>query len=149
MTESRIGWREVVALVAAAGLAWTLLRYNPPRELAERVHYLAAYAPRDLAVRRLGGSSAAFDRRFFLFLESARRRLPVGVAGVAVLMPEPGEPALYLAAYQFAPVAVALSPDRLPAGWIAAVYGSERPAGWKLVAEVPGGALMWPAPQAR
>ena len=35
------------------------------------------------------------------------------------------------------------------AGWIAAVYGPQRPAGWRLVAEVPGGALMWPAPQAR
>jgi len=149
MTEPRIDWREGVALIAAAGLALTLLGENPPRELAERVRYLRAYATRDLAVRRLGGSAAAFDRRFFLFLESARRRLPEGVPGVAVLVPQPGEPALYLAAYQFAPVAVALSPDRLPAGWIAAVYGTQRPAGWRLVAEVPGGALMWPAPQAR
>jgi hypothetical protein len=134
--------RRALAFGAAIALAVALLLRNPPRELAGRIRYLRAYASRELAVRRLGGSSAAFDRPFFLFLESARRRLPKGVAGVAISAPGAGEAALYIAAYDLAPIPVALSPARVPAGWVVAAYGRERPAGWKVLAEVPGGALL-------
>jgi hypothetical protein len=136
--------RRRVAAAAAVFLAVVLLARNSPRELAERMRYLVAYAPRELAVRRLGGSSAAFDRRFFLFLESARRSLPKRTRGVIILPPAAGEPALYLAAYVFAPVPVAFAPARVPPNWIVAVYGSQRPGGWSVVAEVRGGALMAP-----
>jgi hypothetical protein len=108
------------------------------------VRSVAAFAPRELAVRRLGGSSAAFDRRYFHFLESARRQLPKGTAGVALILPRPSQDALYLAAYTMAPIPVAVSRSAVAPGWIAAVYGAERPRGWRLLAEVPGGALMVP-----
>jgi len=108
------------------------------------VRSVAAFAPRELATRRLGGSSAAFDRGYFLFLESARRQLPKGTAGVAVILPDPSQEAHYLAAYTMAPIPVAVSRGPVPPGWIAAVYGGERPHGWRLLAEVPGGALMAP-----
>ena len=137
--------RRRVAVAAAVVLAILLLWRNSPRELANRWRTLAAYASRELAVRRLGGSSTAFDRRFFVFLESARRRLPPAAAGVAVAVRDPSESALYLAAYQFAPIPVALAPSSVPSGWLLAVYGPERPSGWKVVAEVPGGALLEPA----
>lgn len=105
---------------------------------------VAAFAPRELAVRRLGGSSAAFDRGYFRFLESARRRLPAGTAGVALILRKPSLDALYLAAYTMAPIPVAVSRGAVAPGWIAAVYGDERPRGWRLLVEVPGGALMVP-----
>jgi len=132
--------------VATLTLALLLLARNRPAELGARLRTLAAYAPRELALRRLGGSSTAFDRRFFIFLEAARRQLPKGVTGVALILSRPNESAHYLAAYQMAPLPVALSRGPLPPGWIAAVYGDERPSGWKILAEVPGGALMAPVP---
>jgi len=132
----------VLARVAAVALALLLLARNRPAELAARWRTVIAYAPRELATRRLGGSSTAFDRRFFIFLESARRALPRTTPGVAVLISRPSEAALHLAAYQLAPVPVILSPGAVPAGWIAAIYGAERPAGWRVLTEVPGGALL-------
>jgi hypothetical protein len=140
----RVSPRLAAKWVGATALALLLLARDRPAELAARVRSVAAFAPRELAVRRLGGSSAAFDRKYFLFLESARRQLPKGTAGIALILPGPSQDALYLAAYAMAPIPVAVSRGPVPAGWIAAVYGRERPQGWRLLAEVPGGALMAP-----
>jgi hypothetical protein len=139
------GPRRAAAAVFAALLLLVLLASNRPKELSRRLNHLAHYASRPLEVRRLGGSSTAFDRRFYFFLESARRKLPGNVAGVAVFAPD-SEQARNLVAYQFAPLPAAVRPRPIPAGWIAAVYGPVRPPGWKHVADVSDGALMWPAP---
>lgn len=139
--------RASIAAVAAGLLAILLLLANSPSELARRLVYLERFSGRDPAVRRLGGSSAAFDRGFFRFIESARRTLPPGCAGVALYTPVSGESQLYLASYVLAPVAVRLMPDPPPPGWIAAVYGPARPPGWRVVRELPGGVLMQPGPR--
>jgi hypothetical protein len=137
-------------LVAVLGFAFLVLlltvRPNRPGELARRLRLVAHDAGRDLAVRRLDGSSAAFDRRFFFFLESARRGLPPGASGVAVEAPSRTEAARNLVAYQFAPLPALLAPPEVPEGWVLAVYGSARPAGWQEIARVPGGALLVRAP---
>lgn len=134
---------------AAAAVSFVLLLLllasNRPKELRRRIEHLSHYAPRPLEVRRLGGSSTAFDRRFFFFLESARRKLPEDVAGVAVFGPD-SEQARNVVAYQFAPVPAVVRPRPIPPGWIAAVYGPVRPPGWRHVADVSDGALMWPVP---
>ena len=95
---------------------------------------MRAFAPRSLAVRRLGGSSAAFDRRFFIFLEAVRRKSPEGTAGVVLWMLEPTTAARHLAAYQLAPLLVALAPEPAPGGWLLARYGGGRPQGWRVIA---------------
>ncbi|MFN2387623.1 MAG: hypothetical protein ABR576_15310 [Thermoanaerobaculia bacterium] len=142
---ARIHLRRTAAAASAVPLLFVLLAANRPGELERRLAHLAHYAPRPLEVRRLGGSSTAFDRRFYFFLESARRKLPEDVAGVAVFGPE-SEQARNLVAYQFAPLPAVVRPRPIPAGWIAAVYGPVRPPGWRHVADVSDGALMWPAP---
>jgi hypothetical protein len=141
----RIGLRRAAAAGFAALLLVALLAANRPKELRRRLEHLAHYAPRPLEVRRLGGSSTAFDRRLYFFLESARRRLPPEARGVAVFAPE-SEQARNLVVYQFAPLPAVVMPRPIPEGWIAAVYGPVRPPGWKHVADVSDGALMWPAP---
>ncbi|MDQ5873064.1 MAG: hypothetical protein M3547_12765, partial [Acidobacteriota bacterium] len=74
----------LVVLAASAALLATFLLSEPPRQLARRAAFLAATASKPLADRQIAGSGAAFDRRFFAFLEAARRALPVGVEGVAL-----------------------------------------------------------------
>ncbi|HMF08954.1 MAG TPA: hypothetical protein VKJ00_07445 [Thermoanaerobaculia bacterium] len=138
--------RRRMAVGAAAALALLLAWRTLEDPVARRVRSVTAFATRELAVRRLGGSSAAFDRRYFIFLESVRRKLPPRTAGVVIATPAPGDPALYLAAYTLAPVPVALSPARAPREWLLAVYGPGRPPGWNVISEFPGGALLAPAP---
>lgn len=104
------------------------------------------HARQELAVRRLGGTAAAFDRPFFIFLESVRRRLPSGITGLAILGAPPTDQVLHLASYHLAPLLVLVAPNAVPAGFRVAVYGPERPPGWRVVAEVPGGAVLEPAP---
>ena len=139
--------RRSAAAAAAAALLVLVLLDQPWAELPGRIRSLARFAPRELAVRRLGGSSADFDREYFLFLERARRKLPPGTPGVAVLtdrtMPGRG---VYLTIYQLAPLPVLVDPDRVPPGWIALVYGVARPDDWPLIAELPHGAIVGPAP---
>ncbi len=134
--------------IAAYGflLVFLLAAFTRPSELARRAHLLLHDANRDLALRRLDGSSAAFDRRFFYFLESARRRLPPGTPGVAVFARVPPAPARDLALYEFAPVPALFAPPEAPPGWILAVYGDERPEGWREIARVSDGALLARAP---
>lgn len=119
---------------------------HSPSELARRAVFLSRFAPRELAVRRAGGSSTAFDRPYFVFLEAARRRLPASVRGVVILGVPRAEPYLYLAAYQMAPRPVRLDAGSVPDGWIIAAYGGERPAGTRTLVEWEGGALLEPAP---
>ena len=136
--------RRRVALAAFSLLLVLCLLRNSPGELGQRLRYVNHYASQDLPVRRLGGSSAAFDRRFFIFLESARRKMPPGVSGVALYVPHATEQQLYLASYHLAPLAVLAAPAQVPPGWIAAVYGQGFPPGWLLIARVSGGALLRP-----
>ena len=131
---------------AAVLLLILLLLRSSPAEWRDRAVSLSRFAPRELAVRRLGGSGTAFDRRYFTFLENARRRLPPQTEGVVILGLPSDPPHLYLASYQLAPVAVLVGSERIPAGWRIAVYGAERPAGARLLAEWPEGALMEPSP---
>lgn len=136
--------RTLAALAAATLLLALFLLQNRPGELRQRIVFLRRSASQELALRRLAGSGAAMDRRYFAFLESARRRIPPGTRGVAIFLNPPTKPALYLASYALAPIPVVLSPRQVPPRWIAAVYGAERPAGWRLLETVPGGALLAP-----
>jgi hypothetical protein len=136
--------RQQIALAAFLLLLVLCLFRESPGELGLRLRYLNHYASQDLPVRRLGGSSVAFDRRFFFFLESAKRRMPNGVSGVALYVPHTTEQQLYLASYHLAPLPVLISPRRIPPAWIAAVYGQSFPPGWSLIARVSGGALLKP-----
>jgi hypothetical protein len=134
-------------VAASLVLGALLFARNRPAELARRVRFLERTASAEPARRRLAGSSTAFDRNYFAFLEGARRSLPQDAAGVALFLPAPSEPALYLAAYTMAPLPVAPAGAPRP-GWVGFAYGSPRPAGWMLLREVPGGALLVPAPGA-
>jgi hypothetical protein len=136
-----VSGRRLAALTASAVLFLLLLLQNRPAELLRRGVVLRSTASRELALRRLAGSGAAFDRSYFVFLESARRLIPPGTPGVAISVETPTTQALYLASYVLAPVPVLLSPRQAPPRWIAAVYGRQRPAGWREIAAIPGGAL--------
>jgi hypothetical protein len=139
--------RPAYAAVAAGVLAASLVASDPPRDLARRIRSLSHYASQELAVRRLGGSSTDFDRPYFILLEWARPRIPKGTPGLAVFpdreLPTRGR---YLTIYEFAPLPTLVAPDRVPDGWLALVYGSRRPEGWRVVQELPGGALLAPTP---
>ncbi len=136
--------RRSAAVAAAALLAALILASQSWSELPLRVRSVVRFAPRELAERRLGGSGTAFDRRYFAFLENARRRMPPSAAGVAIYGAPPGEPYLYLASYVFAPRPVRLSAERPPEGWIAAIYGPGRPPGARILDEWDDGALAVP-----
>ena len=136
--------RRSAAGAVAAALLFLVYLWQPWSELPRRIRSLSRFAPRELAVRRLGGSGAAFDRSFFAFLENARRRLPASAAGVAIYGAPDAEPYLYLASYALAPRPVRMAPGRLPAGWIAAIYRGGAPAGARVVAQWNGGALAEP-----
>jgi hypothetical protein len=130
---------------AAAGLLLALnLIVQPWTELPRRVRFLARFAPRELPVRRLGGSGTAFDRRYFSFLENARRRLPASAAGVAIYGTPATEPYRFLAHYSLAPLPVRVAPESLPKGWVAAIYGPRRPPGARILDEWDEGALAVP-----
>ena len=136
--------RKLLVLAASAVLLAIFLLSEPPRLLARRAAFLAASASRPLADRRLGGSGAAFDRRFFAFLEAARRALPAGVEGVALETARGGDDELYLASYHLAPAPVVRAPRPIPPRWAAATYDVPPPAGWRVIAALPGGALSVP-----
>jgi hypothetical protein len=139
--------RPAHAAIAAGALAASLIASDPPKDLAARVRSLSHFASQELAVRRLGGSSTDFDRHYFILLESARRRIPRGAAGLAVFpnagLPLRGE---YLTIYELAPLPTRIAPERVPDGWLALVYGPRRRQGWRVVQELPYGALLDPTP---
>jgi hypothetical protein len=139
-----------IAALAAGLLLLVVVVSQPLAELPRRVRTIVAFAPRELAVRRLGGSGTAFDRRFFSFLENARRRIPPGTPGV-ILRAVSSEPTIYLASYYLAPLPVlseaGFHHDRgRPPGWITAVYGDQPMNGFPL-ARLPEGVLLGPSPE--
>lgn len=136
--------RRLAAVAAATLLLLLFLLQNRPSELRQRVVFLRSSASQELALRRLAGSGAAFDRGYFAFLESARRKIPPGTRGVAIFVDPPTKSALYLASYTLAPIPVVLAPSQVPPRWIAAAYGQTPPAGWRVLATLPGGALLAP-----
>ena len=133
--------RRLVVLAAAAVLLAIFFLSEPPRVLGRRAAFVRATASRPPAARRLAGSGAAFDRRFFEFLEAARRALPPGVAGVALDTSRDTPEELYLASYHLAPVPVVSTAPPVPPRWAAASYGVPPPPGWRVVATLPGGEL--------
>ena len=120
--------RRAAAGAAAVLLLAVVLARQTWAELPRRVRTLAAFAPKELAVRRLGGSGTAFDRRYFSFLENARRRIPARTAAV-VLRPTYADIHLYLASYSLAPLPVYVDSFShhwvLPKDWIIAAYGED------------------------
>jgi hypothetical protein len=136
--------RRLAALSAGAVLLLLFLFGNSPRELVRRADFLARTASSDLELRRLSGSGAAFDRNFFVFLESLRRKLPRDARGVALYVPRPSTQALYLASYVLAPVPVLLAPGRVPPRWLAALYGPPPEGEWQVLAPLAGGTLAVP-----
>jgi hypothetical protein len=136
---------------AAAGLLLALILLGQSwTELPRRGRSLVAFAPRELAVRHLGGSGAAFDRRYFSFLENARRRIPPDAPGVALIVPSDDPSYLYLGAYWLSPLPVVgarlLSQHGPARGWITAAYGMVPPEGADgVLARLPEGVLLGPA----
>ncbi len=138
--------RRAVTTLASVLLFLFLLWRADLGRVRGRALVLTRSAALDGNVRRLNGTAAALDPQFYIFLESARRALPPAAAGVAILGAPASDAARYLAAYQLAPVPVLVAPDRVPAGWVLAVYGPERPSAWKAIATIWKGALMVPEP---
>lgn len=138
-------WRRAAAAAAAALLLFLMLRRDRPGELGLRARTLLRSARFDLDTRRVHGTAAAFDRQFCVFLESSRRNLPPGAPGVAILGIAPSDAVLYFATYSLAPTPVILAPRSVPAGWLLAVYGTDRPPGWRVIAPVWKGVLMAPS----
>jgi hypothetical protein len=137
-----VSGRKLAALSAGAVLLVLFFLANSPGELRRRAAFLTRSARLELAARRLGGSGTAFDRDFFVFLESLRRRLPRDAPGVAILTPRPSTPALYLASYTLAPVPVLMNPRQVPPRWLAAVYDLPPPPAFRILAGLPRGALL-------
>ena len=140
--------RRVAAGAAAALLLALVLASQPWAELPRRVRFLAAFAPKELAVRRLGGSGAAFDRKFFSFLENARRSVPASAKGIVIVGGPHDQAHLYLATYQLAPYPVQFefSNNDRPAGLVVAIYGPPPPPGFGVLARFPEGYLQGPLP---
>ena len=141
--------RRAAAAAAAVLLLALVLASQPWGELSRRVRFLAAFAPKELAVRRLGGSGTAFDRRYFSFLENARRRMPLTTPGVVIAaVPDDGAH-VFLASYTFAPLTVTFGPfphERPPHGWVVAEYGTHPTSEAGVIARFPEGALLGPVP---
>ena len=137
--------RGTAAGLASALLLLLLLRQEDPARLFARARALFRSAALDGNVRRLNGTAVDFDRQFYVFLESLRRSLPPSAAGVAIVGAPASGSAAHLCAYHLAPVPVLLAPERVPPGWVLAVYGAQRPNGWKVIAPVWRGAILAPA----
>ena len=124
--------RRLVALAGYLLLLFSLAGAVRPSELARRVRLVVRDSGKDLALRRLDGSSAAFDRKYFFFLESARRRLPAGDAGRRGFgAPRDGGASQPRAVRVRAAARARGSATRIPEGWVLAVYGAEAPDGWR------------------
>ncbi len=148
---SRRGGGERFRLGAGAAAFVTLLFVlpagNPLADVRASIATIRGSAGLDLRARHLAGRGAAYDRRFFELVMAARDALPPGSTGVALYAPGiPEWGGRYLTIYDFAPLPVGVAPARAPAGWVAIVYGPDRPPGWRLLRELPGGALLIPAP---
>jgi hypothetical protein len=137
--------RRIAGVASTVLLALLVVASTRPAEISRRVRRLFGDARADLAVRRLHGTSAAFDRRFFSFLENVRRRLPASTAGVVFRGAPPTDAYRFVATYQLSPVPVLFEPgssgDTAPPGWLLATYGTGAPPGRRVVASFPEGFL--------
>ena len=138
--------RRSAALAAGAGLLILAGASGDLGRLPRRAAFLLRTASTDSNTRHLNGTVASPDRQFYVFLESARRNLPPGSPGVAVLGAPVPSPAAYLVPYHFAPVRASLAGQRIPPGWLVAVYGPAPPGAWRVVAQLWKGVLMAPGP---
>lgn len=139
--------RRLLVSAVFLSLLFLLLRASPS-DLRSRVEILHRFGNQDLRTRRWAGSSAAFDRRFFEYLAHLKRAIPPDAKGLALYAPGVSERGgLYLAIYDFAPFPVLIAPAEVPEGWVAAVYGAPPPPGWRVLRELPNGALLARHPQ--
>ena len=141
MTEFKGDRRRNLAVLAAAVLCLVELGTISPKEVSRRWRYVRHYAFESLETRRFAGSAPSFDRNYFVFLNSVRRSLPADARGVAIVGLKRTTHAYYLAAYWLAPTPTLVSPDRIPPGWLAAVYGDRQTEGWRPIASVYHGVL--------
>lgn len=133
--------RRNLAVLAAAVLCLVELRTISPKEVSRRWRYVRRYAFESLETRRFAGTATSFDRNYFVFLNSMRGHLPADARGVAIFGLRRTNHAYYLTAYWLAPTPTLVSPDRIPPGWLAAVYGDQQPEGWRPIASVYHGVL--------
>jgi hypothetical protein len=139
--------RRLAALVAFVVAFGFLTGGNPLPEVRDRLAVLRRSWRQDAAARRLGGTAAAYDRRFAALVDSARSALPPGTPGLALHAPGiPEWGGLYLAVYQFAPTPVFLEPKRVPRGWLVLTYGPAEPPGGRVVRPFADGVLVLPPP---
>ena len=140
--------RRAAAGAAAALLLALVIASQTWAELPRRARFLAAFAPRGLAVRRLGGSGAAFDRKYFSFLENVRRSIPASAKGVVLVGVPEDEAHFYLANYQFAPRPMFLGTPGgpRPAGWVTATLGPQPAPDVAVLARFPEGYLEGAGP---
>jgi len=137
--------RRATAIVAYVTALVFLTGGNPLPDFHGRLEILRRSWRQSLAMRRLEGTAAAYDRRFSALLEAARDALPDGAPGLA--LDAPGIPdwgGLYLAVYEFAPKPVLLAPVRVPRGWLVLTYGPGRPREGRVVRQFADGSLLLP-----
>jgi hypothetical protein len=139
--------RRAAAGAAAVLLLGLVVASQSWAELPRRVRVLVTFAPRELAVRRLGGSGTAFDRKYFSFLENARRRIPPETVAV-MLSTDRTEAERYLATYYLAPLPVFAGTPAdhwvLPQGWLIVAYGLHPTSDIGVFARLPEGVLLGP-----
>ena len=137
--------RKTAGALAVATLLFFLPGGNPLTRVRGSLATVRKTAGTDLRARRMSGRGPAHDRRFFELVVAAHDALPPGTRGLALYAPEiPEWGGRYLAIYELAPTPVIAQPDRIPAGWVALVYGSEWPGEWRVLRALPGGALLAP-----
>lgn len=137
--------RLVLAVGCALALAWVLGRGLSLPEIGARAAVVFGPSAPSPEARRLAAATTDFDRRYLRLLDWASRHLPERTPGVAVV-PERAVtgPRAYVAIYLLAPTPAILTTDGVPAGWFLLIQGERRPAGWRVVAEGPEGALLAP-----
>lgn len=135
--------RRLLVLLLFCVLLALFLGPDLSAELRARTEILRQLRGLSLSARRMAGQ-AARDRRFFEFVEQARTALPTDAQGLALYAPGVTQHDHYLAIYHLAPLPVLIGPERVPLGWVAACYGIEQPAGWRLLRVLPGGSLLAP-----
>lgn len=133
--------RRFCAAAAGTVLGVLLVLRMPPSQVARRLDFIAHTNGLELARRRLLASS---DRNYFYFLESARRTLPPGTAGVALSAPGLRSYDYYVAVYQLAPLPVRPSVAGLPPGWVGVFWGAPPPPEWTVVRALRGGVIAKP-----
>src|SRR5262249_53654356 len=101
----------------------------------------------DSTARRAAGRGPAYDRRFFEAILAARPALPAGTRGGGLPAPRfPGWGGGGPADLELAPLPGVMAPETLRPGWVALSYGPRPPGRWRVIRDLPGGALLAPEP---